>query len=141
LNQTRNHGFTLIELLIVLAVLAVIATMAVNSYRDYVLKSGRTEAMTALKELAQLEEEYYGNQDPGAYTNSLSALNYSTTTPNSLYQLGITTSPSVYYSIQATAINAQLADETCRTFRLNGMGVRSAQDANTSDTTTECWTR
>lgn len=139
MNESRNRGFTLIELLIVVTLLAVLATIAVSSYRDYVLRSGRTEAMTALKELAQLEEQYFANQQ--AYTGSMSTLNYSATSPGGRYQLQLATSTTAAYSIQATAINTQLDDETCRTFTLTGLGERSATDAGGGDTTQTCWDR
>lgn len=140
LNAPRIRGFTLIELLIVVTVLALLATIAVNSYRNYVLRSGRTEAMAALTELAQLQEQYYANQQ--AYTGSLSTLNYDATTPNGLYDLSVSTSATVNYTITATADNAQLKDRPCRTFTLNGMGERDATHADGStDTTDTCWER
>lgn len=139
MKHTRAYGFTLIELVIVLAVLAILSAIAVNSYRDYVLRSNRTEAMAALKDLAQKEEEYFGNRQ--TYTGSLSALNVSTTTANDLYTLDIPSSTTTSYTLEATAIGSQLQDDTCRIFELTDMGLRSAEDASTNDTTAECWER
>lgn len=139
MNESRNSGFTLVELLVVVTVLAVIATIAVNSYRDYVLRSGRAEARAALADLAKLEEQYFANQQ--AYTGSMSTLDYSATTPGGLYQLQLATSTTSNYSIQATAISTQLEDNTCRTFTLTGLGERSATDSGGSDTTQTCWDR
>lgn len=130
LKHTRDHGFTLIELVIVLAVLAILSAIAVNSYRDYVLRSNRTEAMAALKDLAQREEEYFGNRQ--TYTGSLSALNVSTTTANDLYTLDIQLSTTTSYTLEATANDTQLQDNTCQTFTLDSSGRR---------TPAECWER
>lgn len=139
LTQLRARGFTLVELVIVLAVIAVLAAIAVNAYRDHVLRSNRTEAMAALSELAQRQEEYFGNQQ--SYAGSLSTLNTSTTTDNGLYQLQISASTTTSFTLQATAIDSQLQDDTCRTFELNSLGQRSAEDASTADTTADCWKR
>jgi len=139
MSSSLNRGFTLIELLIVVTVLAVLGTLAVTTYRDYVLRSGRSEAMTALMEVAQLEEQYFANRQ--SYTGSLSDLNYSTTTPGGLYQLQLATSAAVHYSIQATALNGQRNDVACRTFTLTGLGERSAHDSGGTDTTGTCWGR
>lgn len=140
LTHSPIRGFTLIELVIVLAVIAVLAAIAVNAYRDHVLRSNRTEAMAALSELAQRQEEYFGNQQ--AYTGSLSTLNVSATTDNGLYQLQIPASATTSFTLRATAIGSQLQDETCRTFELNSLGQRFAEDAGGSvDTTAECWQR
>lgn len=120
-------------------VLAVLAAVAINAYRDYVLESNRTEAMSALMELAQLQEEYFGNRQ--TYTGSLATLNYPATTDNDLYQLQVSTSATVGYVLEATAHDSQEQDDTCRTFVLNGMGQRSAEDAGGDTTTAECWNR
>ncbi len=132
MKPTRTRGFTLVELVIVLAVIAVLAAIAINSYRDHVLRSNRTEAMSALTELAQRQEEYFGNQQ--TYTGSLSTLNTSTTTDNGLYQLTIPASTTTSYTIRATPIDSQLQDQTCGWFQLNNLGQRTAENA-------ECWQR
>lgn len=132
MNRTRTRGFTLVELAIVLAVIAVLAAIAVNAYRDHVLRSNRTEAMSALTQLAQRQEEYFGNQ--GTYTGSLSALNVSATTDNGLYQLQIQASATTSYTLRATPLDAQLQDQTCGWFELNNLGQRTAENA-------ECWQR
>lgn len=132
MNCPRSRGFTLVELAVVLIVIALITAIAIPSYRDYVLRSGRSEARTALMELSNLQEEYYSNRL--AYTGTISDLNYPPMTPNNLYQLQVDTDADVHYILQATAINAQANDEACQTFELNGMGQRSA-------TTEECWNR
>jgi len=125
--------------LIILAVVAVLTAIAIPSYRDYVLRSGRSEALTALKDLSRLEEDYRSNQL--AYTGTLSVLNYPTVTPNGLYQLQISTSTTTRYTLQATAIGSQLADKTCRTFTLTGMGEETAVDSGGSDSGHQCWKR
>lgn len=137
--QSKNRGFTLIELVIVLSVIAILSAIAINSYRDYVLRSSRTEAMTALMELAQRQEEHFGNRE--FYADSLSTLNYPATTPSELYQLQIPASTTRSYTLRATAINSQLQDNTCRTFELTDLGQQSAEDASNKDTTADCWER
>lgn len=133
------RGFTLIELLIVMTVLAIITAIAVPSYREYVLRSNRGEAMSALHKLSNLQEDYYSNQL--AYTSSLSVLSYPATTPNDLYKLSISTNPTVGYTLQAVAINQQLQDTKCKTFTLDGLGEKTAEDASSNDTTADCWSR
>lgn len=115
-----------------MAVLAVLAAVAVNAYRDYVLESNRTEAMSALTELAQRQEEYFGNRQ--AYTGSLSTLNVSATTDNGLYQLSIEASATTSYTLRATPIDTQVQDQDCEWFELNSLGQRTAEN-------TDCWQR
>src|SRR3954462_13376380 len=75
--QTRNtsRGFSVIELMVVVAIVAVLGVLATNSYSSSVRKSRRTEARTALLDLASREERFMSTNS--TYTNSLTALGYS----------------------------------------------------------------
>jgi len=55
----KSRGFTLIELMIVLLVIAVLASIAVPTYRQYVLRSHRVEAKSALLNVAAEQEKFY----------------------------------------------------------------------------------
>ena len=57
--KPKSAGMTLIELMIVVAIVALLASIAVPSYRQYVLRANRTEATTALLQLAAAQEKFY----------------------------------------------------------------------------------
>ena len=69
-----EQGFTLIELMIAVGITAILATVAVTSYSSYVLRAHRTEAKSALLDLASLEERYLSTNN--CYTATASALGY-----------------------------------------------------------------
>ena len=52
-------GFTLIELMIVIVIVAVLAAIAMPSYRQYVLRTHRTEAKRSLLNVAVAQEKFY----------------------------------------------------------------------------------
>ena len=56
LNRTR--GFTFIELIIAVTILAILAAIAVPSYRNYILRSNRSEAIANLSQMAMLIEQH-----------------------------------------------------------------------------------
>jgi type IV pilus assembly protein PilE len=58
-KHTKAGGFTLIELMIVVAVIGVLAAIAFPSYQEQVRKSHRTDAQTAMLELAQRLERCF----------------------------------------------------------------------------------
>src|ERR1700677_2699535 len=57
--RRRNRGFTLGERVVAMVIVGVLAAIAIPSYTMYVLKSHRTEAKSALLDLASLEERYF----------------------------------------------------------------------------------
>ena len=62
----NSMGFTLIELMIVVAIVAFLASIALPSYRNFVVRANRAEAVADLSELASwLERQYtiFGSYD------------------------------------------------------------------------------
>ena len=132
----KIHGITLIELLITVAIVAILAGIAYPSYMQHVLTSHRTEAMTTLVRLANLEERYYldNNQYGSIFQLGLTAAASSSyTTDNGYYTVSIATPTSATYSLTATASGAQTSDTECVTFSLAQDGTK------TSSNSTHCW--
>lgn len=140
MSRQSKQGFTLIELLIVVAVIGLLTAIAVPMYRDYVVRSNRSDAIISLTELANLQEKHFSNEL--AYTSTLSDLNYSTTSPEGLYELRIVTTATTDYSLIAEPLAAQDRDDpTCQQFTLNSFGQRGAVDSGGNDTSQQCWNR
>lgn len=55
----RSRGFTLIEAMIVVAIVAILAAISYPSYLDFMRKSWRTEARSALGQQMQQQERNY----------------------------------------------------------------------------------
>ena len=53
----KNRGFTFIELMIAVAIVGILAAIALPSYRSYVLRSNRAEALANLTQMAMLIEQ------------------------------------------------------------------------------------
>src|ERR1700693_6176203 len=67
-------GFTLVELMVTVAIATLLLVVAVPSYQAQVQKSRRTEARTALLDLAGREERCFSSNN--AYTNVPANLGY-----------------------------------------------------------------
>ena len=140
-----TRGFTLIELMVTLIIASVLVSIAVPGYINYVRKSRRTEAKTALVDLAGREERYY-NTNNNAYTGLANQLGYGTvasnivTVGNGYYQVTINVpSPAAAagagpsYQLVAVPITAdQLKDTQCLQFTLDNTGLQTATNAT-------CW--
>ncbi len=134
-STEKSKGFTLIELMIVVAIIALLAAIAIPSYRDFVVRSNRTEAKVALTELANLLEKHYSEM--GSYATDFGddkaagEVNYRDAT-DKYYELEIDSDGSTY-TLTATALNKQFDDdEDCQEITLSHLGVR---------TPAECWSK
>ncbi|MGA2562947.1 MAG: type IV pilin protein [Steroidobacteraceae bacterium] len=137
-------GFSLIELMIVVTIVAILAAIAIPQYNTSVRKSRRTEAKTALLDLAGREERYFNTNN--AYSSTPSDLGYGpvgATFPESVgsgyYQVTVAVTaaaPPVLptYTITAVPITVdQLKDTSCLFFSVTNTGLQSAT------TMPSCW--
>ena len=142
LLHRRAAGFTLIELMITLAIAATLAALAMPAFNSQIRKSRRTEARTALLDLAARTERLY------SVTNTY----WGTTTAGQLLPADLgypgawpITVGSGYYTIAlsnngtgqaftftATAVSTQAKDTQCATFSVDNTGNQSA-------TSSWCW--
>ena len=107
----RAAGFTLIELMVTVVIVSILASIAIPSYMSSVRKSRRTEARTALLDLAAREERYLATNS--AYSSTASDLGYSTLpgpTASGYYTLNVSvTAPSSTAAAQFTATATAVA--------------------------------
>jgi type IV pilus assembly protein PilE len=123
---------TLIELVIVVAVMGILMTTAVPSYRSYMLRVHRTEAIRMLLQASMCQERIYaaeGNYDTGRCHPGSEHDRYRVS-----YEPPDSASP--LYVAVATPIGDQLSDH-CGSLSLDQNGARSisAVDGNVM----KCW--
>jgi type IV pilus assembly protein PilE len=136
-------GFTLIELIVSVAIIGILASIAYPSYTNAVSKTRRSEAMTALAKVANLQEQYYA--DNRTYVTDMTKLGFLADpyiTDSGYYKIDSVAVIAITsdYIITATAINSQAGDSDCSTFSLDYLGVESAKKG-TTDNTDNCWSK
>jgi type IV pilus assembly protein PilE len=132
-NIVRKNGFTLIELLIALVIIAILASIAIPSYESYLRKGRRVDAKNALSALQLAQEKYRGNNT--AYSNSLTALGLTATSPQGYYSLTISAASGTGYTATATvnSTSAQAPDAvSCPSLSVTQTGY-------VVDATASCW--
>lgn len=72
--MTRARGISLIELMVIVVVLAILGTLALPSFRQYSVAGNRDVAKTVLSQIAQQQEQWFG--DNRSYATRLSLLGY-----------------------------------------------------------------
>ena len=150
-QEQASGGFSLIELLITIGILSILAAIAIPSYQRYVLKSHRTEAKTALLDLASMEERFFSTSN--LYSTAPADLGYTAAAfPINTFSSYYTITQSAFtpavapsaaapagtpatYAFTATAIGIQVNDTNCLTFTLGSNGAQTA----TPNPNNDCW--
>lgn len=148
-RNSKASGFTLIELVITMVIAAILAAVAIPAYSSYVRKAQRTEAKTALLDIASLEERYYSTNNQ--YSQAPADLGYTATTANTLtlasgnYIITLSAvaptplNPATYsMTANVVAGTNQAKDTACQSFTLTNQGIQTASPDTTPPT---CWLR
>jgi type IV pilus assembly protein PilE len=134
--------------MVVVVIASILMAIAIPSYKNSIRKSRRTDAKTALLDLAGREERFMStngsytataaNLGYGAFPTSVGSGYYTIAAPAPLTGGSFTgtanTVPS--FSITATPVvgSDQAKDTACGSFTLTSAGVQSV-----SGTSTDCW--
>jgi type IV pilus assembly protein PilE len=141
----RSPGFSLIELMVVVAIAAILVSVAVASYQSQVQKSRRTEARSALLDLATREERFFSTNN--LYSTLPADMGYASFTPvgSGYYNVTVaitaanpaTVPPTqAGYTITATSTGIQVADTSCVSFTVDQTGTQTSTGSAPAAT---CW--
>jgi len=165
-SRTRNAGFTLVELMVVVTIAAILIGVAVPAYQSQVRHSRRTDAKTALLDLAGREEKFLTLNN--GYTTTAAQVGYAAlpvavgsgyytvyvcvgtppTTPtisslNSCTSVTGTTGTSFVVSAIPVAGTSQANDSSCQYFAVDNTGMQYSSDSSAgttgNNTTATCW--
>jgi type IV pilus assembly protein PilE len=146
----RGPGFSLIELFVALAVLAIVVALALPNYRQYVRRTHRTEAVSALLRIAAAQERFYLHNGRYAGSDELApappvGLGIGATT-HDYYALEVTPHPDLTLGYEARATvrpeAVQRDDTNCWVFSIDERGVRTATTragASSDAIADRCW--
>lgn len=145
----RVAGFTLIELMITVVIATILLSVAIPMYLHQLRESRRTDARSALMDLAAREERYFATNS--AYTATATSLGYQG------WGSGYTVGNGAYYYIQAPTVSntatppsfsftalpasghGQDQDTVCASFTVDSTGKQSSKDGSGNDTSSTCW--
>jgi len=128
-------------------IVAITASFALASYRRYLVRSYRLEAVQGLLTAAAEQEKFHlahgrysdrldsviGDEPPGLAVASI--------TPHRRYAMTIEFADAGVYSLAAVPLanGGQMDDTDCRRFSIDESGRRLARDTAGNDSTNRCW--
>lgn len=145
-----EKGFTLTELLIVVLIVSILVGVAVPGYRDFVQRSGRTDATTALMKLAASQEKFYLQNGIYASNAEISlvppaGLGFNASkSEHGYYTLSLAPDAAglaVGYTASAAIVGGgkQADDTDCASFSIDQNGRRGANGGYVATVIEECW--
>jgi type IV pilus assembly protein PilE len=161
--ELRSKGFTLVELMIVVLVASILVGISVPTYQSQIRHSRRTDAKTALLDLAVREEKFLTLNN--AYTSTASALGYTAlpvqvggnyytvyvcpgtapgaAAPTVACPSGAPAATGTSFIVSAIPVagTSQAGDSACQYFAVDNTGTQfaSSTTAGGTDTTSTCW--
>ena len=120
-----KDGVTLIEVMVVVAIVGILAAGAIPAYNDYVTRSRRSDAFTALETVSAAQEMY--RTEKGFYASDIIdggttvLAGCSTTMAGDNYDIAIDRTSNTAYTAAASSKNKQTDDFY---FRINQDGVQ-----------------
>ena len=137
LQQQHSHGFTLVELLIVVTIVGLLSAIAYPSYRSYILKSHRADALAALSQNQAMLERCYAQNF--SYSASCATLpTFPIVSPQGYYLVTLSNQSATSFTLTASATGTQTADTQCAKLTLDQANQQLATDV-TGKQQTVCW--
>jgi type IV pilus assembly protein PilE len=143
----RSAGFTLVELMAVVLIASILLSIAIPLYMQQVRHGRRTDAKTAVMDLAGREERMFSTTN--AYSADPTQLGYAAVGSGAVfpqivgsgyYNITVVVPTPTTYTITATAITAdQLKDGSCFQFLVTQTGQQSSLSSGGANTTNTCW--
>lgn len=136
-SYRKNQGFSLIELLTVLVIFGILTAMAYPSYKTYLQKSRRSDAMGALTQDQLILERCYSQNF--SYATACAALPaFPQTSQQGFYVINITNLTASTYTLTATPTGVQADDTKCASISITQANIKTAFDSSAA-AQNECW--
>jgi len=149
-HASSMTGFTLVELMITLVVATILFAIAIPSYLNQIRESRRTEAKTALLDLAGREETLFSTQN--LYSTVPTTVGYTGASfplvvGSGYYSVSVqvpnpaapATQPSFLLTATPVAGTSQAKDSACQSFSVDQIGNQTALNSGGGVNSTVCW--
>ncbi len=126
------QGFTLIESMIAVTLVAIALSLAIPSYRSYVIRANRTEAMQTLMATAACQERIY------VRNNAYDANACEGNSTNGFYVITVATSNGNQNFVASAAPQGAQIEDNCGALTIDQTGAKTAGGQGGSFASS-CW--
>jgi type IV pilus assembly protein PilE len=137
-----KRGVTLLEVMVVVVIVGILAAVAIPAYNNYVTRSRRSDAFTALETVRAAQEMYRAEKGfyasdfvDGGGTTVIAGC--STTMAGNNYTVGVSRTDSTHFTATATPQNKQAGDFYFQVDQDGAQGYSSDGSTWNSDKTWE----
>ncbi len=134
-----KQGVTLIEIMIVVAIVGMLAAIAIPAYNDYITRSRRSDAFTALETVRAAQEMYRAERGfyasaffdvvGGVTVNVLAGCSANMAGNN--YSIAVARLTATTHTVTATALaSGKQASDKYSQFRVNQNGIQEYYDTS-----------
>lgn len=146
--RVTGRGFTLIELMIAVAIIGILAAIALPAYTDYIRRSNRAEARSALQQVAGFLERRFNETNSYASVDNAAlaaaALDKVPASGGQRYAITVAAvgglPAGTSYVLTATPMGT-MAGDACGAFTLSNAGARTANGVSDAATMERCWSK
>ena len=141
-------GFSLVELMVTIMIAAILLTIAVPAYQTFIRKSRRTDAKTAVLDLAGREETLFSTWNKYSVTPAdvgYVGAAFPQPVGSGYYTITVVvpspTSPAPSFLVTALPVagTSQALDAPCQQFSVDQLGNQTALDSGGAVNTQTCW--
>lgn len=131
---------SLMELLVVMVIVGIISAIAIPGYRQYAIRTHRTDAKVALTSRAATLERCFTRYMAYNDANCTAATSLPETVQSGRYQIRITNLTATTFQLRAVPLGAQAADDDCAILTIDQGNNRNVT-GNYAATPERCWKR
>jgi type IV pilus assembly protein PilE len=143
--KSIQRGVTLIELMVVIVIISILASIAIPAYTQYMKRSHRAEAKTALLENAQFLERNFTVTNSYASDGGGDELTKATLPvqqspkegANAKYDIALVNDATSYTLSAVPRDGSRMEDDSCGTLTLTNTGVKGSSKGDPKT----CWAK
>jgi type IV pilus assembly protein PilE len=136
----KQRGITLMELMVVLVIVGIVAAIAIPGYRQYAMRTYRTDAKVALTSRAASLERCFTRYTAYNSANCAAVTSLPEMVESGRYEIRVANLTATTFQLRAVPLGPQAGDDQCAILTLDQANQRNVTGTYAA-TPERCWKR